>query len=92
MCDLLPDNLTDVQIKDSVIREKIAAAIYNKRMAMGLTQKEFADFLNVSQGMISKWENLCYSFTVSSLFDLMDRLSIPCEIYIDSKPAEKIMK
>lgn len=89
MSDFLFEALTTAQINDAVIRGKIAAAIYNKRVQLKMTQKEFANHLNVTQGMVSKWENPNYSFTITSLVELMDKLDIPFNVYINDTPAIK---
>lgn len=77
--------LSDVEIKEALARGSIAAVIANKRRELGMNQKDFAKMLGVSQGMISKWENLEYSFTVSSLLELMDKLGVDVEILLDGK-------
>lgn len=77
--------LSDVEIKDTLARGSIAAMIANKRRKLNLNQKEFAKKLGVTQGMISKWENLEYSFTISKLLELMDKLNVDVEILLDGK-------
>ena len=41
----------------------IAVSIQTKRKAIGLTQKELADKLGVSQAMVSRWGNGEENFT-----------------------------
>lgn len=64
----------DLYYSDAIA--KISAAIILKRLDMGMTQKEFAAFMGVSQGMISKWESSDYNFTIESLSSICERLSI----------------
>lgn len=54
-------------IKTTVELAKISAKIEMCRLDMGMTQKEFAAYMGVSQGMVSKWESREYNFTVKHL-------------------------
>lgn len=62
---------------------KISAAIVNRRMELQMTQKEFAQYINVSQGMVSKWEGGNYNFTIKGLAEIADKLEM--ELYINLK-------
>lgn len=77
--------LSDVEIKEALAKGSIAAMVANKRRKLNMNQKEFAKMLGVSQSMISKWENLEYSFTISSLLELMDKLGVNVEILLDGR-------
>ena len=48
-----------------------------KRKASGLTQKELADKLGISQVMISRWENGEENFTVTTLAKISTALNTP---------------
>lgn len=41
-----------------------------------MTQKEFADHMCVSQGMVSKWESGDYNFTIRTLADIAEKLDM----------------
>lgn len=62
------------------VTAKISAFIANKRHEMNMTQKEFAEMMNVSQGMISKWESAQYNFTVESIAKIAEKLNISFDI------------
>jgi len=66
---------------------KISAVIAKNRIDRGMTQKEFADFLGVSQGMVSKWESEDYNFSIAGLAKICDKLNLELEINI--KDTEK---
>lgn len=70
---------------------KISAAIVKKRVSMNMTQKEFAKYIKVSQGMISKWESGDYNFSIKTLAEVAEKLDM--ELYINLKPeAEREIK
>lgn len=61
---------------------KVSAAITKCRIDKNMTQKEFAEFLNVSQSMVSKWESDEYNFTIQTLAEICDKLNLELEIDI----------
>lgn len=62
---------------------KISAAIVQRRIDLKMTQKEFAEYVDVSQSMVSKWESSDYNFTVKGLAELAEKLNM--ELYINFK-------
>ena len=59
---------------------KISATIVKQRISLGMTQKEFADYMGVSQGMVSKWESEDYNFTIKSLAEIAVKLNLDVDI------------
>ena len=59
---------------------KISAFIINYRYKTGMTQKEFAKFMGVTQGMISKWESAEYNFSVESIAQIAEKLGVTVDI------------
>ncbi len=45
----------------------LSAEIQFARLDLGMNQKEFAHYMGVSQGMVSRWESGEYNFTVEVL-------------------------
>ena len=66
---------------------KISTAIAKKRIEMDMNQSDFAKFMEVSQGMVSKWESEEYNFTVETLAKISDKLNL--ELDISLKPQQK---
>lgn len=60
----------------------ISAKIINKRVSMDLNQKEFAEFLNINQSMVSKYESGNYNFSIQSLCKLCAQLDLNVDINI----------
>lgn len=87
--NLLPE-LSFFDKKYAYILADIALKIKQKRKSLNMTQKEFATFLGVTQGMVSKWEGAEYNFTIEKLIELFDRLDIKIAIK-EKAPKQEIM-
>lgn len=57
----------------------ISAMIEMWRVDHGMTQKEFAEKMGVSQAMVSKWESGDYNFTIKTLAEISTNLQISME-------------
>ncbi|MCB6572246.1 helix-turn-helix domain-containing protein [Eubacterium limosum] len=66
---------------------KISVAIFKKRLDLGLNQKEFAEKLEVSQAMVSKWESENYNYSIETLAKICDKLDLDIDITIEDKSA-----
>ena len=80
--DWVAKGLTESESKTTIELAKISAKIERCRLDMRLTQTEFADYMGVSQGMISKWESREYNFTVKSLNEIFHKLGLELDIGI----------
>ena len=70
------DSLSEAEIKSTIELAKISAKIEKRRQEMNMTQKEFAEYMDVSQGMVSKWESREYNFTIKSLNEICEKLQL----------------
>lgn len=73
----LTENLTAEDIKAAQIKAEIAAMIASARIKKGMSQKSFAEFMGVSQGMVSRWESGNANFTIEAL------VAIACKLQLD---------
>lgn len=64
---------------------KISSVIVSNRLERGMNQKQFAEFIGVSQGMISKWESGEYNFTIEALANICNKLNLDFDVNIYSK-------
>lgn len=72
----LSENLSAADIVLAGLKAEISAVITAKRLELGFSQKEFADFMGVSQGLVSRWENGDTNFTLQTLSDIAVKLDI----------------
>ena len=56
----------------------IAVFITNARSDLKMTQTQFAKYMGVTQGMVSRWENGDYNFTIEKLFEIAEKLNADC--------------
>lgn len=79
----LSEGLSDAEIKTTIELAKISAQIERCRLDMRMSQKEFAAYMGVSQGMVSKWESREYNFTIKSLNEICQKLNLKFNISFD---------
>ena len=84
----ITQGIPEAEVKSIVQLAKISAQIERCRLDMEMTQEEFAKYLGVSQGMVSRWENRDYNFTVKSLNDICLKLNL--SLTIDMFPIEVV--
>lgn len=68
--------LTTAEKLESDILAQISMTVLEKRLSLGMTQQEFADYLHVSQTMVYRWESCSYNFTIKSLSELYSKLGL----------------
>ncbi|MDF2540123.1 MAG: family transcriptional regulator, partial [Herbinix sp.] len=78
------DYLTPADLIAARLLAKISSTIVKKRIDLNLTQKEFAEFLGVTQGMVSKWESEDYNFTIEALANICEKLDLKLDIVMRS--------
>lgn len=81
---------TESELKNISDLALISAAIEMKRVDMNMTQKEFAEYLGISQAMVSKLESREYNFTIRMLNDIFARLELSLEFKIGDKFKEQV--
>lgn len=77
--DWLGAGLSEMEMKQTKELAKISAKIEMKRRELDLSQKEFAEKMGVSQGMISKWESGTYNFSINTLHEICEKLGLSFE-------------
>ena len=80
MYEFISNYISKSDIYAASVIAKISAFIINYRYKTGMTQKEFAKFMGVTQGMISKWESAEYNFSVESIAQIAEKLGVTVDI------------
>lgn len=86
--DWVSNGISEAEVKTTVELAKISAKIERCRLDLNMTQKEFADYMGVTQGMVSKWESREYNFTIRSLNEICQKLGLCLEINVE-KPCSR---
>ena len=74
------ENLTSADVVSARALADISVAIARRRKEMNMTQKQFSDYLNVTQGMVSKWEGGDYNFSIKTLADIATKLELDLNV------------
>ena len=83
--------LSEADKAEAKVLADIAMALHNKRVAMGLNQKEFGKLYNVSQTVASRWESGEYNFTIHTLINVLTNLGISIQL-VDKETEEQTKK
>lgn len=78
--DSLAASFKNEEIVATKLLAKISVTITSKRIELEMNQKQFADYMGVTQGMISKWENGNCNFTIETLASICDKLKLELDI------------
>lgn len=92
LINAISDSLSYGDILAAQQLAKISAMIVKARMDRGMTQKEFASLLGVSQGMVSKWESEDYNFTIEALAHICDKLGWDMNVELKPQTYNKFSK
>ena len=87
--DWLTDGLNEVEIKQNRDLGIISAEIEMRRHEMGLNQKQMAELLGVTQGMVSKYESGEYNFTIGTLNEMCGKIGLVFEPVIHNPYEER---
>ena len=89
MYEFISNYISKSDIYAASVIAKVSAFIINYRNRTGMTQKDFAKFMGVSQGMVSKWESAEYNFSVESIAQIAEKLE--CTFDIDFTPENEYL-
>ena len=74
--EALTEKMSAHEIKSAMVISEISSKIENERINKKMTQKEFSEFMDVSQSMVSKWESGDYNFTIETIAKIFDKLNL----------------
>ncbi len=77
--DELIDSLNRSEVIEAHLISKVVSTLISARVERGMNQKQFADYMGISQAMVSKWENADCNFTIQSIAKICEKLNlVPC--------------
>jgi len=83
--DELSEKVSDSVLMAAEILSDISLDVLSERVSLGMNQKEFARHMNVSQGMISKWESGSYNFTIKALCEVCEKIRMVPKLVIEKQ-------
>ena len=82
------DWVSNAEVKTIVELARIYAKIERSRLEMGMTQQDFAEYMGVTQGIVSKWESREYNFTIKTLNEICQKIDLELSVSL-KKTCEK---
>lgn len=92
LLQIFEEKLSVSDIIASRVLGEISATVVKQRIDLGMTQKQFAQHMGVSQSMISKWEGSDYNFSVKALSEIASKLDLNLKVQFYKNEVEEISK
>lgn len=83
----LGKDLSEDEFALAMMKGEIAGEIALRRVELGMNQTQFAKYMGVTQGLVSRWENGEVNFTLSTLISIASRLGIEMQPVFKPRPA-----
>lgn len=80
LLELFNEKISESDIIAAKALSEISSTIVKQRLDLRMTQKEFAQYVGVSQGMVSKWESSDYNFSIKSLAEIAVKLDLDLSV------------
>lgn len=90
LLETLYADLPPYRVMSDILQAKIATAIANARIERKMNQKEFAEYMGVTQSQVSKWENGCFNFTIEKLCEIADKLDLTFDASLKTHISENV--
>lgn len=86
---LFSDSITPADILAAKIMAQISTAITKERLKLRMNQAQFAQHINASQSLVSRWECGDYNFSVKKIAEIFAALNLDVDVSF-CDPALKI--
>lgn len=80
MFEFMSNYISKSDVYAANVIAKVSMFIYKRRQELQMTQKEFAEMMGVTQGMVSKWESADYNFTIENIAHIAEKLNTTFDI------------
>lgn len=81
----LADSLGRSDIIEITLKNTIVHTLICSRIEKSMNQKQFAQFMGVSQAMVSKWESGDCNFTIETIARICDKLGLVPQLELISE-------
>lgn len=80
LLNLFTDSLNPSEILASKLMAQISSAITSERVRLHMSQEEFADYIDSSQSLVSRWEHGGYNFSLKKVSEIAVKLNLDVNI------------
>ena len=87
--DLFEDSLSPADVLASKLMAQISTAITKERIKLRMNQHDFAEHIEATQSLISRWEHGDYNFSIKKLAEIAVKLDLDVNISISNRNACK---
>ena len=82
--ELFEDSLSPSDVLAAKLMSQISTAITKERIKLGMNQKEFAEYIDATQSLISRWEHGDYNFSIKKIAEIATKLNLDVNISMPS--------
>lgn len=82
--ELFENTLSPEEVLSAKLISQISTAITKERLRLGMTQIEFADYIDVTQSQISRWERGDYNFSIKKIAEIASKLNLDIDIFFST--------
>ena len=86
--NMFSDVLNPEDVLTSKLIAQISSAITQERINLNMNQTEFADYIDASQSLVSRWEHGNYNFSLKKLAEIAVKLNLDVNINISKNVTE----
>lgn len=88
LIDALTQNMTTVDIAQTVLHIELSQKIRKARKKLGMSQKDLAEKMGVKQSLVSRWESSECNYTIDTLVEIADALGLSVRCPLTFNEAE----
>ena len=86
LLSLFAETLTPADVLSAKLISQFSNSITSERLRLNMSQKQFADYINATQSLISRWERGDYNFSINKIAEIASKLDL--DIYFKIKKCE----
>lgn len=79
---LFSDTLTPADVLSAKLMSQISGAITSERLKRNMSQKDFAEYIDATQSLVSRWEKGNYNFSINKIADILTKLGLNADFKV----------
>lgn len=82
LLSLFAETLTPADVLSAKLISQFSNSITSERLRLNMSQKQFADYINATQSLISRWERGDYNFSINKIAEIASKLDLDIDFKI----------